>query len=214
MRRVRMMRTSVALVTPQPACRLQVRFNSTTGDAPFAHVGPPMPMGTPRPKPAEKEIDYEKALAELEKLDNDSLPKLQWTGYGDKTFEINELLIHGSVIATPQAFLCWKPKTPKEITVESLSILKYLNPKPELLVLGTGDNVIQLTREVHEFLHELDIGMEVQRTGSALGTFLVLNGEDRRVVGAFLQADVDTMDPVIPQGRDDGDGPGLGSWTG
>jgi len=204
-------------VAPQKAvaCHVKARFNSTGTDVPsFAHVGGNPQYARPAPGTEPKDdIDYDTAIAELEKLDHEDLPKLQWTGYGHNTFEINELLVHGSVIATPSVFLCWKPKTAKDITVDSLSLLKYLNPKPELLILGTGNRVANLSRDVHEFLHELSIGVEVQKTGSALGTFLVLNGEEQRVVGAFLQADVEE-DPTLPQPTSDfGDGPGLGSWS-
>ena len=45
----------------------------------------------------------------------------QVRGYGNDCFQVNETLVHGSVILLPTTFLMWKVNSVEDITIENLS---------------------------------------------------------------------------------------------
>lgn len=66
-----------------------------------------------------------------------ALAKTNITSYGVNTFDVNGIQFHGSMIAFPNFAVLWAPQRWEDITVESLSLLEIVKPKPsEFQVAG------------------------------------------------------------------------------
>jgi uncharacterized protein len=76
-------------------------------------------------------------------------------------FRVNDVIIPHSIIAFPRKCLVWSPNTLQDITIASLSIVKLMNPRPEHLLVGTGDKGIMLAPEIEKYLNDNDISFEV-----------------------------------------------------
>lgn len=108
--------------------------------------------------------------------------------YGPGEIRINETGYHQSLIVGPRA-----------VELENLPVnLASLEPRhldrllahaPEIILLGTGAQLIFPSRELLLRVQERGVGMEVMDTGAACRTFNVLLAEDRMVVALLLLDD-------------------------
>ncbi|KAG9333614.1 hypothetical protein JZ751_010830 [Albula glossodonta] len=73
----------------------------------------------------------------------------------------------------------------KDITVESMALFHMVEPRIEILVLGTGARVERIDPKVLEFMRKKGIAVEVQATANACATFNFLASE-RRITAAGL----------------------------
>jgi uncharacterized protein len=76
----------------------------------------------------------------------------------------------------------WNVSTPEEVTLESLSVVKLYRPLVEYLFIGCDQPLPprELNRIKKEFRMK-DVVVEQMDIMNAMGTFNILNGEDRRV---------------------------------
>lgn len=117
------------------------------------------------------------------------------TPYG---FVVNGTLLPGSVIVTPELALLWAPVTAQDITVRSFASLVSLSPRPALLVLGTGAKVVPPEQALVEALAVMGIGVHVEDSRNAVGTYNVLLQEGRSVAAALISTnpvDRSTLEP-------------------
>ncbi|KPP60404.1 NADH dehydrogenase-like [Scleropages formosus] len=105
--------------------------------------------------------------------------------YGPRGFTVDGNRAVGPCALLPPAILQWNVGSYEDISVDSLSLFHLLEPRIELLVLGTGAHVERLKPEVLAFLKTKGIAVEIQDTPNACATFNFLSGE-RRVVAAGL----------------------------
>ncbi|GAX83231.1 hypothetical protein CEUSTIGMA_g10657.t1 [Chlamydomonas eustigma] len=113
----------------------------------------------------------------------------KFSGYYAGGFYINNVQVPGSVLASADLYLMWRPRTMSEVTPDSLSFLDIIKPVPEVLVLGCGMKPEPVPKDVADFLAQRNIKVEVLDSRNATGYFNVLNEEGRVVVGALLAAD-------------------------
>jgi len=137
----------------------------------------------------------------------DTIDRIYIDSCSEDGFTVNGIEYPGSIMVYPSLAFLWRPTgapdllpshpeidnapnggviTPDQITVESLALLKYVVPRPEILVVGTGSKHHHVPH-IREFLDSLDISVEAMRTFFAIGTFNVLNMEGRRVAGIMLR---------------------------
>lgn len=98
----------------------------------------------------------------------------------------DDIIIHmnGSIAVFPHACFFWDVKSPKDITLESLSVVKLYKPTVEYLFIGCDSPmpIMELDRIKREFGRgENHVIVEQMDVMNAMGTFNILNGEDRRV---------------------------------
>ncbi|XP_058844201.1 NADH dehydrogenase [ubiquinone] 1 alpha subcomplex assembly factor 3 [Acipenser ruthenus] len=105
--------------------------------------------------------------------------------YSQRGFTINGDRVLGPCALLPRAVLQWNVGTYKDISEDSLSLFYLLEPKIEILVLGTGDRVERLEPRILEFMKKKRIAVEVQDTANACATFNFLTSE-RRITAAGL----------------------------
>ncbi|XP_016344411.1 NADH dehydrogenase [ubiquinone] 1 alpha subcomplex assembly factor 3 [Sinocyclocheilus anshuiensis] len=105
--------------------------------------------------------------------------------YSPRGFNISGNTGLGPCAVLPPAVLQWNVGHHTDITVESLSLFYLLEPRIEILVLGTGARTERLDPNVLDFLKKKGIAVEVQDTPNACATFNFLSSE-RRLAAAGL----------------------------
>jgi uncharacterized protein len=109
----------------------------------------------------------------------------QIKSYQPGSIQINDQIFTHSVIITPNELIeSWPPQTVAELSAESLAPIAAL--QPNILLIGTGSQLIFLRLEIYGELINLGIGVEIMDTGAACRTFNALTSEDRNVVAALI----------------------------
>ena len=99
--------------------------------------------------------------------------------------------MNGSVLAFPFGCFFWDVKSIEEVTLESLAPVLLHRPKLEYLFIGANGGQIpsyEMTR-IRAALQKRNIVIEKLDLSNAMGTFNILNAEDRQVAVALV------MDP-------------------
>ncbi|MDX1472051.1 MAG: MTH938/NDUFAF3 family protein [Flavobacteriaceae bacterium] len=91
-----------------------------------------------------------------------------------------------SVIVTPEKLLPeWGPES--HIDLASQHILQIISLNPEIIIIGTGQNTIQLDHDLTIPMLDAGIGYEIMDTGAACRCYNLLMGEGRKVATGLLQ---------------------------
>jgi uncharacterized protein len=138
--------------------------------------------------------------------DDQYRPKINITGYGESGFNVKNMVkkldaqhehdtdgtvhMNGSIIAFPDGCFLWNMKHPHDVTIASLSSVLLYRPKLDYLFIGCDDgygsipqlNAIQNSMRLH------GIVVEQMQVYNAIGTFNILNAEDRLVGLALLMS--------------------------
>ncbi|MEO0497921.1 MAG: MTH938/NDUFAF3 family protein [Pseudomonadota bacterium] len=107
--------------------------------------------------------------------------------YGNGGFRFAGMSHVGAIMCLPSGIYGWSATT----AVEFKDLELFARPVAEgealeLLLLGTGSDLIPLPATARNHLSENDIRTEVMSTGAAIRTFNVLLAEGRRVGAALL----------------------------
>ncbi|HEX5420107.1 MAG TPA: MTH938/NDUFAF3 family protein [Gammaproteobacteria bacterium] len=98
---------------------------------------------------------------------------------------IGEQWLHGHLIITAERVIAdWAVESPSRIDVASLEPAIAL--APEIILLGTGPELILPDVDLMAQLAAQRIGLEIMSTSAACRTFNLLVHEDRRVAAALL----------------------------
>ncbi|XP_064523450.1 NADH dehydrogenase [ubiquinone] 1 alpha subcomplex assembly factor 3 isoform X2 [Pseudopipra pipra] len=106
-------------------------------------------------------------------------------GYSNRGFTISGNVVVGPCAVLPRSILQWNVGSHRDVSHESLSLFRLLEPHIEILVLGTGDRVERLHSGMLKQMRECGIAVEVQDTPNACATFNFLVSE-KRIVAAGL----------------------------
>ena len=58
--------------------------------------------------------------------------------FGDRVFQLNEVMVRESVLVFQKSFLVWNAKVESDITIENLAMIPLMFPTVEILIIGTG----------------------------------------------------------------------------
>jgi uncharacterized protein len=106
----------------------------------------------------------------------------------------NTMLMNGSILAFPFGCYLWKPRSVKEVTLESLSMVLLSKPAVEFLFIGCDELLPpREMKRIKTAMKKKHIVVEQMNVMNAMGTFNVLNGEDRRIAVAIVVGDEDTQ---------------------
>ena len=106
--------------------------------------------------------------------------------YGDGRFTISGQVYEGSVIVFPDKTVPWSVDDFDDVTPESLSAVTDVADQVGVLLLGCGQRMKQLKKELRDPVLEAGVVIEAMDTGAAARTFNVLLMEERRVAAALL----------------------------
>lgn len=76
----------------------------------------------------------------------------KFTGFYPGGFYINNVQVPGSVLASHDMYMLWRPRSMADVTPESLVFLELIRPAPQVLVLGCGASATPLPGPVSEYL--------------------------------------------------------------
>lgn len=111
---------------------------------------------------------------------------------GDKSLDKSAGIVHlsGSILCFPTACYMWNVSSTQELTVESLlSPVVFYRPKLEYLFLGSNKTISPaLIKDIRDQLavENNELVVEPMDLANAMGTFNILNGEDRMVCAALI----------------------------
>nr|WP_245499608.1 MTH938/NDUFAF3 family protein [Tepidamorphus gemmatus] len=106
--------------------------------------------------------------------------------YGNGGFRFAGMSHRGSLLIAPDGIHGWSVTSPSEINVGSLVRILEAEARPELLLLGTGADIVAVPRDLRAALSSKGIRLEVMATGAAVRTYNVLLAEKRSVGAALI----------------------------
>jgi uncharacterized protein len=109
--------------------------------------------------------------------------------YGNGGFRFADMSHRGSILILLNAIFAWPVSEAAEIDEASLQQLFDAEERPELLLLGTGRQLVPVTPALRETARERGIRIEPMDTGAAVRTFNVLLAEQRSVGAALIAVD-------------------------
>jgi uncharacterized protein len=129
-------------------------------------------------------------------------PKVILQGFAPTGFDVNNLVkkvdsneisqsgsihMNGSILAFPFGCFLWNVATASDVTLESLAPVLLHRPNLEYLFLGCNQSIDreELDRIKTEFLKQ-NIVVEQLDLATVVGTFNILNAEDRQVAVALV----------------------------
>lgn len=78
----------------------------------------------------------------------------------DGQFLINHYWISGSVIVFPKRFFMWNIIDASEIKPHTLELMNFVKPRPDYIIIGTGDKAINLDFSFYEHFRRLGITVD------------------------------------------------------
>jgi uncharacterized protein len=105
--------------------------------------------------------------------------------YGKGGFRFADMSHRGSILCLPAGIWAWPVTAPQEIDEVSLARV-FTEPRPELLLVGTGKQPWLMPEALRWRFREARIGLEVTPTGPAVRTYNILFAEGRRVGAALI----------------------------
>jgi uncharacterized protein len=137
-----------------------------------------------------------------EALEFGDRPKVILQGFAPTGFDVNNLVkkidpkeisesgsihMNGSIMAFPFGCFLWNVETASDVTLESLAPVKLHRPHLEYLFLGCNQPIDreELYRIQLEFRKQ-NIVVEQLDLATTVGTFNILNAEDRQVAAALV----------------------------
>lgn len=107
-------------------------------------------------------------------------------GYDLGQITINETGYRGSLILSPDQLISpWPVESIDQLNTDHLDEIIQL--KPDVVLLGTGQNQHFPDASIFGVFAELQLGLEVMNNGALCRTFNILVAEDRNVVAAIIQ---------------------------
>lgn len=109
--------------------------------------------------------------------------------YGNGGFRFGGMSHRGSILILPSGVHGWSAVTPADITVGSLAQVLEEAGDIDMVLIGTGRDLVPAKRTVVEVLREHGISHEAMSTGAAVRLFNVMLGERRKFAAVLLAVD-------------------------
>lgn len=109
--------------------------------------------------------------------------------YGNGGFRFGGMSHRGSILILPSGVHGWAAVTPADITADNLALVLGEANNLDMLLVGTGNDLVPLKRDVAGVLREHGVKHEAMSTGAAVRLFNVMLGERRRFAAALLAVD-------------------------
>ncbi|KQQ58873.1 MULTISPECIES: Mth938-like domain-containing protein [Rhizobium/Agrobacterium group] len=106
--------------------------------------------------------------------------------YGNGGFRFADMSHRGSILCLPSGIHGWNVTDPAKITLEDLSKAIEQAGEIEFLLVGTGDGMRLLPKELRAALKEAGISVDAMSTGAAVRTYNIMLSESRAVAAALV----------------------------
>jgi len=112
--------------------------------------------------------------------------RAQIDAYGNGGFRFADMSHRGSILCLPSGIYGWPVEEGMPIDVASLEKLFADAAEIEVLLVGTGNTLKPLGKELRAALREVGISADPMSTGAAVRTYNILLGEQRAVAAALI----------------------------
>jgi uncharacterized protein len=109
--------------------------------------------------------------------------------YGNGGFRFADMSHRGDLLCLPSGIYGWRAPAADSIDEAALAKVFAEGAAIEILLVGTGVDLVPLAPALRHRLREAGIGAEVMGTGAAVRTFNVLLAEQRAVAAALIAVD-------------------------
>jgi uncharacterized protein len=106
--------------------------------------------------------------------------------YGNGGFRFAGMSHRGSLLCLPSGIYGWTAPAPDALTPESLEKVFAEADAIQILLLGTGPDLVPVSAALRQRCREAKIVAEPMATGAAVRTFNVLLNEQRAVAAALI----------------------------
>jgi uncharacterized protein len=106
--------------------------------------------------------------------------------YGNGGFRFADMSHRGSILALPSGIEAWAVTSAAEIDRSSLKRFFDEADAIDILLIGTGDDMMPLPGELRAALESAGLYPDPMSTGAAVRTYNVLLSEERQVAAALV----------------------------
>jgi uncharacterized protein len=106
--------------------------------------------------------------------------------YGKGGFGFAGMSHRGSLLCLPNGIWAWPVTRAEEIDEAALAPVFAAAPQIGLFLIGSGREAWIMPEALRLRFHALQLNVEVTRTGSAVSTYNILQGEGRRVAAGLV----------------------------
>ncbi|WP_418137074.1 Mth938-like domain-containing protein [Agrobacterium sp. El2ro-1b] len=106
--------------------------------------------------------------------------------YGNGGFRFADMSHRGSLLLLPSGIYGWEPIDAKELTVGHFEKVLAEAQDIEVLLIGTGDGMRVLPKELRAAFKEAGISVDPMSTGAAVRTYNIMLSESRAVAAALI----------------------------
>lgn len=106
--------------------------------------------------------------------------------YGNGGFRFADMSHRGSILCLPSGIHDWTADDAKALTLDDFSRIIAQAGEIEFLLVGTGDTMRVLPKELKLALKEAGISVDPMSTGAAVRTYNIMLSESRAVAAALI----------------------------
>ncbi|MBX9455701.1 MAG: Mth938-like domain-containing protein [Rhizobium sp.] len=106
--------------------------------------------------------------------------------YGNGGFRFADMSHRGSILCLPSGIYGWPQLETDPLSPEAFERVIAERADIEVLLVGTGDGLRPLPRQVRDMLKAAGISADPMSTGAAVRTFNILLAEERAVAAALI----------------------------
>ncbi|KQO81200.1 Mth938-like domain-containing protein [Rhizobium sp. Leaf262] len=106
--------------------------------------------------------------------------------YGNGGFRFADMSHRGSILCLPSGIHGWSVDDPARLTADDFSRVIEQAGEIEVLLVGMGDTMRVLPRELKLALKEAGISVDPMSTGAAVRTYNIMLSEARAVAAALI----------------------------
>ena len=109
--------------------------------------------------------------------------------YGAGRFKVSRIEYQGSIIVLPGRTLSWHIAKHDDINIKNLVAVLEEVPRIEILLIGCGQMMQLLPRELTDACRRKGLAVDAMDTGAACRTYNILAAEGRRVAAGLVALD-------------------------
>ena len=106
--------------------------------------------------------------------------------YGNGGFRFADMSHRGSLLLLPSGIYGWEPVDAQELSVGHFEKVLAEAQDIEVLLIGTGDGMRVLPKELRAAFKEAGISIDPMSTGAAVRTYNIMLSESRAVAAALI----------------------------
>ncbi|TDI60121.1 MAG: hypothetical protein E2O93_00120 [Alphaproteobacteria bacterium] len=106
--------------------------------------------------------------------------------YGNGGFRFADMSHRGSLLVLPSGIQAWQAASASDIDADSLAPVLAEAEAIDILLIGTGDDLVPLGAATRQHLADAGISADPMATGAAVRTFNILLAENRAVAAALI----------------------------